>query len=77
MHANATRVTYALESTLESVNTAEQAALEMAAKSGFDPDECGRIGIAVREATINAICTATSTIPPSASPSVLRAPPKA
>ncbi len=55
MHANATRVSYALESTLESVNTAEQTALEMAAKSGFDEDDCGRIGIAVREATVNAI----------------------
>jgi serine/threonine-protein kinase RsbW len=52
---NATRISYALESTLESVNTAERAALEAAAQSGFDPDECGRIGIAVREATINAI----------------------
>jgi serine/threonine-protein kinase RsbW len=55
MHANATRVSYTLESTLESVNTAEQAALELAAKSGFAEDECGRIGIAVREATVNAI----------------------
>jgi serine/threonine-protein kinase RsbW len=51
----ASRVSYALESTLASVNTAEQAALEMAAKSGFDEDECGRIGIAVREAAVNAI----------------------
>ena len=50
-----TRVSYALESTLESVNTAEQAALEVAASCGFDQDECGRIGIAVREATVNAI----------------------
>ena len=55
MHANATRVSYTLESTLESVNTAEQAALELAARSGFDEDECGRIGIAVREAMVNAI----------------------
>jgi serine/threonine-protein kinase RsbW len=51
----ATKISYALESTLESVNTAEQAALEVAARSGFDSDECGRIGIAVREATVNAI----------------------
>jgi serine/threonine-protein kinase RsbW len=55
MHDNATRVSYTLESTLESVNTAEQAALELAAKSGFDQDDCGRIGIAVREATVNAV----------------------
>lgn len=50
-----TRVSYALESTLESVNTVEQAALELAAKTGFDQEECGRIGLAVREATVNAI----------------------
>ena len=52
---NGTKVSYALESTLESVNTVEQAALELAAKSGFGEDDCGRIGIAVREATVNAI----------------------
>ncbi len=33
---NATRVSYTLESTLASVNKAEQAAAEVAAKSGFD-----------------------------------------
>jgi serine/threonine-protein kinase RsbW len=52
---NATRVSYTLESTLESVNKAEQAAAEVAAKSGFDVDECGRIAMAVREATVNAV----------------------
>jgi len=52
---NATRVSYTLESTLASVNKAEQAAAEVAAKSGFDEDECGRIAMAVREATVNAV----------------------
>jgi serine/threonine-protein kinase RsbW len=52
---NATRVSYTLESTLASVNKAEQAATEVAAKSGFDEDECGRIAMAVREATVNAV----------------------
>jgi serine/threonine-protein kinase RsbW len=52
---NATRVSYTLESTLASVNKAEQSALELAAKSGFDEDECGRISMAVREATVNAV----------------------
>ena len=52
---NATRVSYTLESTLASVNKAEQAAAEIAAKSGFDEDDCGRISMAVREATVNAI----------------------
>jgi len=52
---NATRVSYTLESTLASVNKAEQAAAEVAAKSGFDEDECGRIAMAVREAAVNAV----------------------
>lgn len=52
---NATRVSYTLESTLESVNKAEQAAHEVAAKSGFDEEDIDRISMAVREATINAV----------------------
>jgi serine/threonine-protein kinase RsbW len=52
---NATRVSYTLESTLASVNKAEQSAAEVAAKSGFDEDDCGRIAMAVREATVNAV----------------------
>ncbi|MDR3763765.1 MAG: ATP-binding protein [Acidobacteriota bacterium] len=52
---NATRISYTLDSTLASVNKAEQAATEVATKSGFDEDECGRIGMAVREATVNAV----------------------
>jgi serine/threonine-protein kinase RsbW len=52
---NATRVSYTLESTLASVNKAEQAAAEVAAKSGFDEDDSGRIAMAVREATVNAV----------------------
>ena len=52
---DATRVSYTLESSLASVNKAEQTAAELAAKSGFDDDECGRISMAVREATVNAV----------------------
>lgn len=52
---NVTRFSYTLESSLASVNKAEQAAAELAAKSGFDEDESGRIAMAVREATVNAI----------------------
>jgi serine/threonine-protein kinase RsbW len=52
---NATRVSYTLESSLESVGKVEQAATEAAAKLGFDPNECGHIGMSIREATINAI----------------------
>ncbi len=52
---NATRVSYTLESSLESVNKAEQAARDLAVKSGFDEEESDRISIAVREATVNAV----------------------
>jgi len=52
---NATRVSYTLDSSLASVNKAEQTAAELAAKSGFNEDECGRISMAVREATVNAV----------------------
>jgi serine/threonine-protein kinase RsbW len=52
---NATRVSYTLDSTLASVGKAEQAASEMAARSGFDEDDCGRVSLAVREATVNAV----------------------
>jgi serine/threonine-protein kinase RsbW len=56
IHAmNATRVSYTLESTLASVNKAEQAAADVAARSGFDQDDCGRIAMAVREAAVNAV----------------------
>jgi len=52
---NATRVSYTLESTLASVTKAEQAAAEVAARFGFQSDECGRIAMAVREAAVNAV----------------------
>ncbi len=52
---NATRVSYTLDSTLESVNKAESAAHDIAVKSGFDEDEVQRISMAVREATVNAV----------------------
>ncbi|MBV9669315.1 MAG: ATP-binding protein [Acidobacteriales bacterium] len=49
------RVSYTLDSTLESVNKVEQTALQMASKAGFDSDECDSIGLAVREAAVNAV----------------------
>jgi serine/threonine-protein kinase RsbW len=51
----AMRVSYTLESNLESVNQAEQAATEMAVKAGFDEEDVGRISMAVREASVNAV----------------------
>jgi len=44
-----------LESTLESVDRAEALAVEEAGKAGFDEDERGQIGMAVRECMVNAV----------------------
>ena len=49
------RVSYTLESTLDSVNKAEELSLQLAAKAGFDEDECQKISMAVREAAVNAV----------------------
>ena len=49
------RVSYTLDSTLESVNKVEQTAQQFAAKAGFDQDSCDSIGLAVREAAVNAV----------------------
>lgn len=43
------------ESTLESVDTAENLALEIAEKSGFQEEDLHKIGMAVREAMVNAV----------------------
>ena len=49
------RVSYTLDSTLESVNTAEEAAVQMAGKAGFADEDRDRISMAVREAAVNAV----------------------
>ncbi|HLH06373.1 MAG TPA: ATP-binding protein [Terriglobales bacterium] len=51
----AKKVVYKLDSTLESVNEAEQKASELASASGFDEEEALRIEMAVREAAVNAV----------------------
>lgn len=43
------------ESTLDSVDTAENLALEIAGKSGFQEEDLHKIGMAVREAMVNAV----------------------
>ena len=53
--SQASRVTYTLESSLESVNRVEQTAEELAKKAGVDEDEVFRITMAVREAAVNAV----------------------
>jgi serine/threonine-protein kinase RsbW len=49
------RVSYTLDSTLETVDSAEQAASRIAAETGFDEDEVMKIAMAVREAAVNAV----------------------
>jgi serine/threonine-protein kinase RsbW len=49
------RVSYTLDSTLESVNKAEKTALEMAVHGGFGEDQQHHIAMAVREAAVNAV----------------------
>jgi serine/threonine-protein kinase RsbW len=49
------RVSYRMESTLESVNKAEEMADQVASQVGFDEDTRSGISMAVREAMINAV----------------------
>jgi serine/threonine-protein kinase RsbW len=49
------RVSYTLDSSLESVNTAEETAQQFATKAGFEEDEIMKISMAVREAAVNAV----------------------
>ena len=49
------RVSYTLESTLDSVNRVETKASEVAARAGFNEDEQYNIAMAVREAAVNAV----------------------
>lgn len=49
------RVSYTLDSTLDSVNHAEIKAQEMAARAGFSEDDQYNIAMAVREAAVNAV----------------------
>jgi serine/threonine-protein kinase RsbW len=49
------RVSYTLDSTLETVDSAEQTASRIAAESGFGEDEIMQISMAVREVVVNAV----------------------
>src|SRR5208283_4067761 len=49
------RVSLTLDSTLETVNNAEETAGRMAAEAGFDDEEIMKISMAVREAAVNAV----------------------
>ncbi|MDQ2833513.1 MAG: ATP-binding protein [Acidobacteriota bacterium] len=49
------RVSYTLDSSLDSVNKLEQIAEQYAEKAGFDEDIVPHIAMAVREAAVNAV----------------------
>ena len=52
---NTNRVSYTLDSTLETVNQAEQTAAKFARQVGFDDDTADKISMSVREAVVNAV----------------------
>jgi serine/threonine-protein kinase RsbW len=49
------RVSFTLDSTLQTVDSAEQTASRIAAEAGFGEDEVIQISMAVREAAVNAV----------------------
>jgi serine/threonine-protein kinase RsbW len=49
------RVSYTMDSTLETVDSAEQEANRMANEAGFDDEDVMKISMAVREAAVNAV----------------------
>jgi serine/threonine-protein kinase RsbW len=49
------RFSYRLDSTLDTVDSAEQTASRIASESGFGEDEVMQIAMAVREAAVNAV----------------------
>jgi serine/threonine-protein kinase RsbW len=51
----AKKVVYKLDSTLDSVNEAEQKASQVATESGLEEEDVQRIEMAVREAAVNAV----------------------
>jgi serine/threonine-protein kinase RsbW len=53
--SQADKISYTLESSLDSVDRIEKTAEEMAKKAGLDEDEIYRVTMAVREAAVNAV----------------------
>jgi serine/threonine-protein kinase RsbW len=49
------RVSFTLESTLDSVNMAEEKTEKLAAELGFSEEDCHRLAMSVREAMVNAV----------------------
>lgn len=49
------RISFTLDSSLDSVNKVEETAAQYALRAGFDEDTVSHIGMAVREAAVNAV----------------------
>jgi serine/threonine-protein kinase RsbW len=56
MNAQSQSIEVTLASTLKSVEAAEEIAEEVCTKAGFDEEDLHKIGMAVHESVINAIC---------------------
>ncbi|HZT31604.1 MAG TPA: ATP-binding protein [Bryobacteraceae bacterium] len=54
-HGETETVDQFLDSTLESVDTAEEIAVQVGQKAGFDEDDLNKIAMAVRESMVNAV----------------------
>ena len=55
MESQSKTVDQVLDSTLESVDKAERAALDLAREAGFGEEDLDRIGMSVRECMVNAV----------------------
>ena len=55
MESQSKTVDQVLDSTLESVDIAERAALDLAREAGFGEEDLDRIGMSVRECMVNAV----------------------
>ncbi len=53
--SKAAKLSFSLNSTMDSVGEVEAAAEKLAAEAGLDEDECFRVTMAVREAAVNAV----------------------
>src|SRR2546429_663021 len=61
---SADRVSYTLDSTLETVNNAEETAGRIAAEAGFDDEEIMKISMAVREGAVKPSLHGKASDPP-------------
>ena len=55
MESQSKTINQVLDSTLDSVDQAERAALDLAREAGFAEEDLDRIGMSVRECMVNAV----------------------